>query len=208
MKSKNKFHIVIVSGFIFTYILYKSYHYDNIFRHFFYLLFGGVGLYFYYNEFFDKLGNYIGFKSLKKNRLILYGSLIILANICIISYYEMKLNSPTLLKVEDGLYGDFKKNGDYIIRKGSWASQKHFYGKYSIKDNLIILDQTGFDDEIISNRFAIRNYKKEKNENSKQYIVQIDNQGNEIKNFLTYEIKPTREIYVSYKYGIVEDNRK
>ncbi|MFM9989319.1 hypothetical protein [Flavobacterium sp.] len=120
----------------------------------------------------------------------------------------MKLNFQTLFKVENGIYADFKKNGEYIIKSGSWASQKHFYGKYSIIDSIIILDRTDFNDKIVSNRFAIRNHKGKKNENLKEYMVQIDNQGNEIKNFLTYEIKPIREIYVSYEYEIVEDNRK
>jgi hypothetical protein len=208
MNKKNNIYILTISGILFALVLYKSYHYDNLFEIFIYPILGGIGFYQFYKGLFNEIEAYRKTKKLKSYFSTFTGFFLIILNIGIYSYYEIKLNSETLFKTENGFYGDFKKNGEYIIKNGSWASKTHFYGNYSIKDSILTLDRKGLDDEIISNRFAIRKYKAGENDSIKEYLIQIDKNGKEIKNFLTYEIKPTREIYISNKYDIVEDNRK
>ncbi len=208
MKEISKISILTTSGILFAYVLFQSYHFDNLFQIFFYLIFGGIGLFILFNGIFYEIEKYKKTKELKSFPLTFIGIILVILNLGIFGYYEMKLNSQTLFKVQNGMYGDFKKNGEYIIKSGSWASKKHFYGKYIIKDSILTIDKTGLSDKIISNRFAIRKYKPAENDSIKEYLIQIDKKGTEIKNLLSYEIKPTREIYVSEKFDIVEDNRK
>jgi hypothetical protein len=175
---------------------------------FIYPILGLIGFYHFYKVIFNEIETYKKTKRLKSYISTFAGIILVILNLGIYLHYEIKLKSETLFKTENGFYGDFKKNGEYVIKNGSWASKTHFYGNYSIKDSILTLDKIGLDDEIISNRFAIRKYKTVENDSIKEYLIQIDKNGKEIKNFLTYEIKPTREVYISPKYDIVEDNRK
>ena len=156
-------------------------------------------MYTFYNEFFDKSGSSKDFEILKKSSTIIFGSLILLINISIFCYYEMKLNSKTLIKVENhGVSADFKKSGEYIIKSGSWASKKYFYGKYSIKDSIITVDRDYFNDVLVTNTFLIRRIENAFNKNDpnkiKNYLVELDKRGKEINN--------------GYLFEIVKDNRK
>ena len=124
---------------------------------------------------------------------------MVILNLGIFSYYEMKLNSETLLKAENhGVYADFKKNGKYIIKSGSWASKKHFYGDFKIKDNLIEVDRNYFDNILVTDKFVIRKIKNAFGENDngkiRNYLIELDQKGNEIVN--------------NSKFEIVVDNRK
>ncbi len=212
MKEKNRIYILLLVGILFAFILYKSYHYDNLFEIFIYPILGGIGLYLFYKGISGEIENYKKTKELKYYSLTFTGILLILLNLGIYIYYETKINSETLIKVENyGVYADFKKNGEYVIKSGSWASKKHFYGKYLINDSIITLDKNEFDNVLISNRFVIRNKSADENKNTndlKKYIVQIDMNGKEIKNLETYDIKPTRLINTSYEFDIIEYNRK
>ncbi len=91
-----------------------------------------------------------------------------------------------------------KKNGEYIIKSGSWASKKHFYGNYTIKDSIIIVDRNYFDDVLVTNKFVIRKIKNAFGEDDKgkikNYLLELDKNGKEINN--------------NYLFEIVEDNRK
>lgn len=156
MNKKVKTLTLITSGIIFTYILFQSYHFDNIFQIFFFIIFGELGLYLFCNGIFDEIETFKKTKSLKNSYITFFGALLIILNLGIYCYYEIKIKSPTLLKVENSFYADFKKNGEYIIKCGSWASQKHFYGNYIINDSILTLDKRGFSNQIISNRFVIR----------------------------------------------------
>ena len=103
------------------------------------------------------------------------------------------------MKAENhGVYAYFKKNGEYIIKSGSWASKKHFYGNYTIKDSIIIVDRNYFDDVLVTNKFVIRKIKnafgKDDKGKIKNYLLQLDKNGKEINN--------------NYLFEIVEDNRK
>lgn len=209
---KNKIFTLIISGFLFAYILFRSYHQDNIFQIFIYPIIGGIGLYTLYKGIFDDIESYKKTKKLKSYSITIIGIILVILNLGIVSYYEIKLNSKTLFKVENhGVYADFKKNGEYIIKSGSWASRKHFYGKYSLKDSLITIDRKKFDDVLITDKFVIRNISNAFGENdngkTKKYLIQIDENSKEIKNRLLGFDKSKNEIYDRYFFEVIEDNR-
>lgn len=199
MTEKTKIIIQLICGIVFTYILFQSYHYDNIFQIFLYVIFGGTIIYLFINGIFDNKENYKKTKELKSYSLTIIGIIVIIINLGIFSYYEIKLNSQTLLKAENhGVYADFKKNGDYVIKSGSWASKKHFYGNYTLTDNIIIVDRNYFDDVLVTNKFAIRKIKNAFGQDDKgkikNYLLELDKNGKEINN--------------NYLFEIVEDNRE
>ena len=199
MTEKTKIFILTISGILFAYILYNSYHSDNLFQIFFYIILGGIGLYILFNGIFNDIEKYKKSKELKSFSVTLIGIFLVILNFGIFSYYEIKLNLPTLLKAENhGVYADFKKNGEYIIKSGSWASKKHFYGNYTIKDSIIIVDRNYFDDVLVTNKFVIRKIKNPFGEDDKgkikNYLLELDKNGKEINN--------------NYLFEIVEDNRK
>ena len=199
MTEKTKIIIQLICGIVFTYILFQSYHYDNIFQIFLYVIFGGTIIYLFFNGIFDNKENYKKTKELKSYSLTITGIIVIIINLGIFSYYEIKLNSQTLLKAENhGVHADFKKNGDYVIKSGSWASKKHFYGNYTLKDNIIIVDRNYFDDVLVTNKFAIRKIKN---------AFRQDDKG-KIKNYLLELDKNGKQINNNYLFEIVEDNRE
>lgn len=199
MTEKIKIFILTISGILFAYILYNSYHSDNLFQIFFYIILGGIGLYILFNGIFNDIEKYKKTKELKSFLVTFIGTFMVILNFGIFNFYEIKLNSPTLLKAENhGVYADFKKNGEYIIKSGSWASKKHFYGNYTLKDSIIIVDRNYFDDVLVTNKFVIRKIKnafgKDDKGKIKNYLLQLDKNGKEINN--------------NYLVEIVEDNRK
>ncbi len=175
--------LLIFLGSVFAFILYKSYHYDNIFQILIYLLIGIPWIIIF-------IKSLLIFK--KNNRdfsTILVGLLIFLLNVGIYSFYESKVNSESLIKARIfGGYTDFKKNGEYVIISGSWASRTHFYGTYEMKDSIITVDREKFDDVLTTNRFVIRKSDtlvtesyKDKDIIIDKYLIQIDKNGKEIK---------------------------
>lgn len=213
MNIESRFYILTIFGTAFGYTLYSSYHYDNIFAIFFYLIFGGITIYVYYNNLFDNDGKYKNLNCLKKSATFIFGTLLILINLGIYGFFEVKLHAKTLLKAENyGLNADFKKNGQYIIKSGAWASKKHFYGNYSISDSLITLDRKYFDDVLVTNKLVIRDivnaFGDDQSDKSKKYLIELDKNYKEIKNRLVGYDESKNEIYLSFKFEIIEDNRE
>ena len=213
MNGKFKIFTLTICGILFAYILFQSYHYDNILEFFLYVILGGIGLFILFNGIFNDIETYKKTKELKSYSLTFIGTILVILNLGIFSYYEIKLNSQTLLKAENhGVYADFKKNGDYIIKSGSWASKEHFYGKYSIKDSLIKVDRKKFDDVLVTDKFVIRKiinaFGEDDKGKTRNYIIELDQNGKEIKNRLVDFDKSKNEIYDSFKFEIIEDNRK
>ena len=199
MNEKTKIFLLTISGILFTYILYQSYHFDNIFQIFFFIILGGIILFLFFNGIFIEIDKYKKTNELKSYSLTFIGIILVILNLGIFSYYEMKLNSQTLLKAENhGVYADFKKNGEYIIKSGSWASKKHFYGKFEIKDSIIKVDRKSFDEILVTDKFVIRKIKnafgENDNERIRNYLIELNRNGKEIDN--------------NCKFEIVEDNRK
>lgn len=199
MKLEREFYILIFFGIAFTFTLYSSYHYDNILSIILFIIFGAFIIYHFYNNLFDENGSYKTINELKKSAPFVFGTLIIISNLAIYSFYEFKINAETLLKAENhGVYADFKKNGEYIIKSGSWGSKKRFYGKYILKDNLIIVDRKYFDEVLTTDKFLIRKIENafDQNDNGK------------IKTYLVKLNKNEKELDNDYLFEIVEDNRK
>jgi hypothetical protein len=206
-----------IIGILFAIVLYYSYQFDNLFRIFFYLILGILFTVVFYKT---ALENHTEYKNTnKKNSYlpILIGIGFILLNIGIYIHFENKLNLPSLIKAQNhGVYADFKENGEYIIKSGSWATKIHQYGTYKLEDNIIIVDNLKFDDVLVSNRFLISSIQNSdltnpteiENFESGKYLLEIDSNGNEIKNRLLDFDKEHRKIFGSYKFEITEDNRK
>lgn len=217
MKILKRITTLSIIGILFATVLYFSYQYDNLFRMLFYLILGILFSYIFYKT---VLENNVDFKKTKKTTSylpVLIGIGFILLNIGIYIYFENKLNLPSLIKAQNhGLYADFKKNGDYIIISGSWAMKVHQYGTYELKDSIITAEKLKFNDVLVSNRFVIRfirnsdftNPTEIKDFKSGQYILQIDQNGNEIKDRLLDFDKERNKIFGSYKFKITEDNRE
>jgi len=213
MNDKIKIFSLITTGILFSYTLFESFHFDNILEIFLYVIFGGIGLYIFYNGIFDEIKKHKKTKELKSFSLTFIGIFFILLNIGIYFYFETKLNYPTLIKAEmNGVYADFKKNGTYIIKSGSFASKKHFYGNYSIEDSLITVDRKKFDKVLVTNKLVIRNivnaFGNDQSDKSKKYLIELDQNYKEIKNSCRYDDKSKNFIPTSYKFEIVEDNRE
>ena len=179
-----------------------------------------LGIIFFIVFYKTTIENYTDFKKNKKpiNYLpTLIGIGFIILNIGIYNHFENKLNLPSLIKAENyGVYADFKENGEYIIKSGSWATKVHQYGTYKLEDNVIIVDKLKYDDVLVSNRFIITtiqnsdltNQTEIENFESAKYLLEIDSKGNEIKNRIIHFDKENNEIFSSYKFEITEDNRK
>ncbi len=192
-----------ITGILFAIVLYYSYQFDNLFRVFFYLILGTLFFIVFYKTVFENYADYRKTKEKIRYLPTLIGMGIILLNLGIYIYFENKLNLPTLIKAQNhGVYADFKTNGEYIIKSGSWASKVHQYGTYKLEDNIIIASNLKFDDVLVSNRFKIQHIQTSEltnpteiqNYQSDKYLLEIDSNGN--------------EIIGSYKFEITEDNRK
>jgi hypothetical protein len=133
----------------------------------------------------------------------------------VLFYYQRILNSPTLIKVQrHGVYADFKTDGTYIIKSGSWASKIHVYGKYTLQDSIIEIDRPGIDQILVSNRLLLRNTNFEEEMKNRafnrirteKYLVQIDHRGELIKNCLLGKDSVGEPIFVLFQFEVVMDN--
>jgi len=184
-----KIILLAIIGSLFAYILYNSYYYDNLFEMIFYLILGTIGIILLFKIIRNDNQDYKKSRRISNYLTSIIGILIFSINIGIYTYYEIKINSPSLIKARIFAgYADFKKNGEYVIISGPWASRTHFYGNYVIKDSIITVDRKEFDDVLTTNRFVIRNSDSIIQENYKnkeimidKYLIQIDENGKEIK---------------------------
>ena len=127
--------------------------------------------------------------------------------------YQPKLDKPTLFFAERyGVYADFKTDGTYFIKSGSWASKVYFYGTYILKDSIVELDRAPLGKELISKRLMIKNtINREEMESpstfriqTPTYIVQLD--GDTV---LKYKgIDSGKTFIVPFRFDLTIDNRK
>jgi hypothetical protein len=124
---------------------------------------------------------------------------------------------PTLLKAQrHGVYADFKTDGTYIIKSGSWASRIHLYGKYTLHDSIIEIDTSRINNVLVSNRFLIKHsihdeeIKKPSNDklDTEKYLVQIDKTGDIIKTRPMGEDSLGTTVYLPFRFEVVVDNAK
>lgn len=202
---------LLTCSYLIGYVLRDSYHSDNIFAIFMY---GGLGLIWllcFYCIFKKEHRNSTAQIKSMKYWVSIISVLTLVPVILIYLHYQKKLNVETLIKAQrHGVYADFKNDGTYIIKTGPWASRSHFYGRYIIQDSIIQIDTSNLDKVMTSNRFLIKhaNLAEEKYRpdydrlNTKDYLVQIDKDGNELKG------RKVSEVTLPYKFEVVVDNRK
>ena len=77
---------------------------------------------------------------------------------------------------------------------------------------MITVDKKKFDDVLITDKFVIRKiinaFGENDNRKIRNYLIQLNENSKEIKNRLTDYDKSKKEIYDSYFFEIIEDNRK
>ena len=152
-QTKRIMQLTIVGG-LFLFIIYRSYHVDNIFALFFYSILGILEILL--------LSNVIpeDFTDFKKNRKIqtliptFLAFIIIFLNLGVYLYYENLQNSKTYIQASgNGLNIDLKEDGKYIIKSGSWGGRISYYGNYKKEDGIIHLDKNKFGKINISGAF-------------------------------------------------------
>jgi len=202
---------LIICSYLIGDVLYGTYHSDNIFDVFLYSGLGIIWLLCFYRIVKKEKRNSTAQFKLTKYLVSILSGLTLFPIVLIYLHYQKKLNVPTLIIAQrHGVYADFKNDGTYIIKSGSWASRTHFYGKYILHDSIIQIDNSNLDKVLTSNSFLIKHANIEKEKfgldydrlNMENYLVQIDKDGNEIK---------TRKLgkeNLPYKFEIVVDNRK
>ncbi len=168
--------ILILCNFAIGITLYLSYRSDNVFALFIYIILGLIV--------FCQLLNILK----TKNKIAILISLISIISVLIIyGIYEYKINKTSFLKAKmHGVYIDLKNDNTYVIKSGSWASKKHYYGKYKFdpKDSIIVFDKNINDGTLNSSRMKIVNIKNYINIDNKnhKYLIQLDQNNNEIQN--------------------------
>lgn len=178
MKNKTeKFNIALILILVINFIVYKAYHYDNIFQIIIYPILGIIFLYYFYKVIRYNIKTY----NETKNKSSFFTAVILIFFIftipIIVLHYEKLINKDKILTAQNfGAYLNFYNDNTYIIKSGSWASKTHFYGKYEFKGNSIILDKNGLDDVITSRKFIIIKSKDKynKTESIKTYLVNVD----------------------------------
>ena len=206
-----KLFVLTVCSYLIGAVLYGSYHSDNIFAKIFYGILGLIWLLCFYRNLKAEQYKATSNKTFTRYWMSIFSVLTLIPTILIYLNYQQKLNKPTLIKAErHGVYADFKADGTYIIKSGAWASRKHLYGKYILKDSIIQIDTSNIDNVLTSDRFLIKhaNLEKEKYRpdydriETETYLVQIDKKGNEIL---------ARELFeenLPFKFEVVIDTRK
>lgn len=151
--NKRIIELIIIGGLL-MFILYRSYHVDNIFAVFFYLILGILEIILLSKVISEN------FREFKKNKRIksliptFVAFFIVCVTISLYVYYENLERSKTYIHaVGNGLIIDLKENGKYIIKSGSWGGRIHHYGNYKIEDSIIVLDKNKFGEIKTSGEF-------------------------------------------------------
>ena len=217
MLVKSNLIILIICSFFIGKVLFNSFHYNNIFAIFLYVGLGIRWLICFYHILKTELNNYKLQARFYKFWKSFISILSIVPALFIYGYFQSKIDKPTLLEANrHGVYADFKTDGTYIIKSGAWASKKHYYGTYTLHNNILEIDSSYIDGVLSSDRFLIKqsNPKEEmkKSDNDKlsteKYLVQIDNAGVEIKTRLMGEDTLGNSIYIPFRFEVVIDKTK
>jgi len=181
--------ILIICNLIIAVSLYYSYQFDNIFTWFIYATFGVITLF-----------QLISLIKLKNKIAIGFSLVSVISIFTIYGYFEYKINKKSFLKANmHGAYIELKNDKTYIVKSGSWASKKHYYGKYemNVQDSIIILDTNINDGTINSRRMKVTKFKNYITNDNKyhKFLIQLDQNNNEIKN-------KHNEIWEFYRFKI------
>lgn len=123
--NKSIIQLIIIGG-LFMLILYRSYHVDNIFAIFFYLILGVLEIILLSKVISENLTEFKKNKKAKSLIPTFTAFFIIGLTISLYIYYENLERSKTYVHAAgNGLIIDLKENGKYIIRSGSWGERIH-----------------------------------------------------------------------------------
>ena len=200
--------LLIILSIIF--IIYNAYHYDNIFQIFIYPILGLIFIYNYFKVFQKNKKQFLTKKNKNSFIQILILSFFIILIPVIIIHYENLQSKEKILKAQNfGAFLYFYSDGTYVIKSGPWASKKHFYGKYELKKDTIILDNNGLDDVITSEKLLMIKAKDLYNntDSIKNYLVNIDTHNEQIKSRFMGIDKNKNEIYEPMFLEITFDKR-
>jgi hypothetical protein len=195
---------IVLFGSWFTYKLCHTFDMDFFFDHIILFFIAFAGFLILMHTTWKDTNEYFITRNLRCYIPTLTGMLFIAVNIFLYNYGHRKKYSPTLISgFNDGGYNgfgvDFKTDGRYVMTNGGGLGVSYFYGTYSIKDSIIILDQSDIDNCIKTNILVIRTenyYVRDSIDLVKpkaNYITQIDSSGN--------EINP------QFRFRVTEDNR-
>ncbi|KFF05840.1 hypothetical protein [Flavobacterium reichenbachii] len=173
-QTKRIMQLTIVGG-LFLFILYRSYHADNIFAVFFYSILSVLEIFLLSNVIPEDCNNF------KKNRKIqtliptFLAFIIIFLNLGLYLYYENLQNSKTYIQANgNGLHIDLKEDGKYIIRSGSWGGRISYYGNYKTEYGIIHLDKNKFGKINISGAFKQGKIYIDKEKSTKNVLFETE----------------------------------
>lgn len=211
-----KYILIILCTYFIEKTFYNSYQGDNLFEIFIYSGLGALWVY----CFFRIMQEDIRLFKARRSFIAFWKTCICLLSLTplfvIYFHFQPKLDAPTLLFASNhGVYADFKTDGTYFIRSGSWASRKYYYGKYTLNDSVIKLDRPGFDNILVSNTLIIRNTNADDEKQyptpfrmeTPLYLVQSNLFGDGIHTFKTIDSAGNR-VDVPERFKITTDNRK
>lgn len=127
-----------------------------------------------------------------------FGIVFIITAISINKFHNFKLHQKTIYYAEsefikDGEYEtkyfiEFKEKGNYVIFENEIEGliTNYYYGKYIKNDSIIELDNI-VGKKKISKRLLIEIIRNKKNNHFQKQLVQIDNNGNYLKNKFNFK---------------------
>lgn len=187
--------ILVTIGSILTYMTYQFKYSTFFFDATVYVVISLMGITFLAWTLFKDIKLF----RIKHEKRYLLTSITGIAFIGIILTLNWKIDStfdkPTLLRIyyDGGFNGtgiDFKIDGTYIFDNSAMGLSNYQYGTYEIKSNVIILDKTGLDSVIKSNRLEIRqktNKYPDRSEDA-EYVYQVNKSGELIPNEIEFRV--------------------
>lgn len=205
LNKKNYKIFIVLIGSVITLILFDSYYRENIFLRLMISFSTCIFIFILFREYNIDRKNFRKSKNPLSFIFTFIGFFFILLNVFINNYFQNKRNKQNLIQVKGHINLMLKKDRTYVLR----SLDKYFYGQYQLKDSIVYLDRGNFDDNLVSEKFVVRTTldSLKKDIYPKKYLIQIDQNGNEIKNMFIGVTKNRDEIYDSDKYEIVVDNR-
>jgi hypothetical protein len=141
---------------------------------------------------------YIDTKKIKSFIPSSLGLVFIITAISINKFHNYKLHQKTIYKaksenIKDGEYEtkyriEFKEKGNYVVFETEIDGlvTNYYYGKYFKNDTVFELDNI-IGKKKISKRLLIKLIKNKKSNNFEKQLVQIDNNGNYLKNKFNFK---------------------
>lgn len=178
--------------------LYRSYSETFLFDPIVFWLMGVIGLF---------IGMMVAIKDFKQYKLegnkmeflpTSVGCFFLIIIGCLYFFISYRINAPTLISAYrvDGIDGfciDLKENGRFVIANGGGIGLNYTHGRYTLNDSIVNLDRTDMENGLKTTTLKICKTTEQGYSPYDEFIVQIDQYGNEVGD---------------YNYRVTEDNRK